>query len=192
MKFLIGPNPMGLEKAIPDFERDYPQADFVHCADRGAIIDAIADADVYVGWLNREIFLAAKKLKWVQSPSSGINYYLAIPEFVESDVLLTSARGTHGACLAESVLAMIMAFTRGIKDCILAQQTHKWAVRSIRPKLRAPSEPEDHDFVIQEDLPGFVNLIGIESPGLTAAPAIADRVRAILTKYDLVHALIHG
>jgi L-2-hydroxyglutarate oxidase LhgO len=28
--------------------------------------------------------------------------------------------------------------------------------------------------------PGFVNLIGIESPGLTAAPAIAERVVALL------------
>jgi phosphoglycerate dehydrogenase-like enzyme len=50
-------------------------------------------------------------------------------------VLLTSASGTHGACLAESALAMILAFTRGIKDCVLAQQSHTWAIRSIRPKL---------------------------------------------------------
>ena len=50
----------------------------------------------------------------------------------------------------------------------------------IRPKLQAPGE--DHrDFVISEDHPGFVNLVGIESPGLTAAPAIASHVRALLT-----------
>ncbi|MFH1429692.1 MAG: hypothetical protein ABIH39_08125 [Candidatus Margulisiibacteriota bacterium] len=29
-------------------------------------------------------------------------------------------------------------------------------------------------------LPGFINLIGIESPGLTAAPAIGKYVRDIL------------
>jgi L-2-hydroxyglutarate oxidase LhgO len=29
-------------------------------------------------------------------------------------------------------------------------------------------------------LPGLVNLIGIESPGLTAAPAIAERVVRLL------------
>jgi L-2-hydroxyglutarate oxidase LhgO len=29
-------------------------------------------------------------------------------------------------------------------------------------------------------LPGFVNLLGIESPGLTAAPAIADAVATLL------------
>lgn len=44
----------------------------------------------------------------------------------------------------------------------------------IRPKLRGPSDRFEKDFVVQEDLPGFVNLIGIESPGLTAAMALAD------------------
>jgi L-2-hydroxyglutarate oxidase LhgO len=46
----------------------------------------------------------------------------------------------------------------------------------IRPKLQGPGE-EFRDFVISEDLPGFINLIGIESPGLTAAPAIARYVK---------------
>jgi len=98
-------------------------------------MEAIADADVYLGWLDRVHFLAAKKLKWIQSPSTGVNYYLAIQELVESNVLLTSARGTHSNCLAESVLAMILAFTRGIRDSVLRQQQHVWALREIRPKL---------------------------------------------------------
>ena len=37
------------------------------------------------------------------------------------------------------------------------------------------------DFIIRKDLPGFINLIGIESPGLTSAPAIA---RHVLTCFD--------
>jgi L-2-hydroxyglutarate oxidase LhgO len=49
----------------------------------------------------------------------------------------------------------------------------------IRPKLQGPGEGF-RDFVISEDFPGFVNLIGIESPGLTAAPAIARYVRDLL------------
>jgi L-2-hydroxyglutarate oxidase LhgO len=49
----------------------------------------------------------------------------------------------------------------------------------IRPKLQGPGE-EFRDFVISEDLPGFINLIGIESPGLTAAPAIARYVKKML------------
>jgi L-2-hydroxyglutarate oxidase LhgO len=53
----------------------------------------------------------------------------------------------------------------------------------VRPKLAGPGVAF-RDFVVQEEsqagLPGFVNLIGIESPGLTAALAIGERVRALL------------
>ncbi len=49
----------------------------------------------------------------------------------------------------------------------------------IRPKLSGPGEPF-RDFVIAEEsgrgLPGLINLVGIESPGLTASLSIARRV----------------
>ncbi|MFC1952442.1 NAD(P)/FAD-dependent oxidoreductase [Chloroflexota bacterium] len=49
----------------------------------------------------------------------------------------------------------------------------------IRPKLQPPGG-DFRDFVIKDEsdkgLPGFINLIGIESPGLTASPAIAEYV----------------
>jgi glycerol-3-phosphate dehydrogenase len=42
------------------------------------------------------------------------------------------------------------------------------------------------DFIIQEEpkVPGFVNLVGIESPGLTAAPAIAKYVVEIIQESE--------
>jgi L-2-hydroxyglutarate oxidase LhgO len=53
----------------------------------------------------------------------------------------------------------------------------------IRPKLQGPGEPV-RDFVIEEasrhGAPRLINLIGIESPGLTASEAIAERVDQII------------
>jgi L-2-hydroxyglutarate oxidase LhgO len=53
----------------------------------------------------------------------------------------------------------------------------------IRPKLQGPKDGF-RDFVINEEsdkgLPGFVNLIGIESPGLTSALSIAKYVESLL------------
>jgi len=52
----------------------------------------------------------------------------------------------------------------------------------IRPRLQGPDDPFA-DFIIREETseaPGFINLLGIESPGLTAAPAIADEIAARL------------
>ena len=52
----------------------------------------------------------------------------------------------------------------------------------VRPKLQGPKDGFK-DFVIRHEadreLFGFINLIGIESPGLTAAPAIAEFVSDI-------------
>ena len=49
----------------------------------------------------------------------------------------------------------------------------------IRPKLQGPDD-DFRDFVIKEDAPGFINLVGIESPGLNRLPAIARYVKNIL------------
>ncbi|MEX2115888.1 MAG: NAD(P)/FAD-dependent oxidoreductase [Bacteroidota bacterium] len=53
----------------------------------------------------------------------------------------------------------------------------------IRPKLQRQGEPP-RDFIIchekERGLEGFVNLIGIDSPGLTASPAIARYVEDLL------------
>lgn len=53
----------------------------------------------------------------------------------------------------------------------------------IRPKL-SPQVGSFRDFIIKEEsdngLPGFINLIGIESPGLTASLSIAKKVKRIV------------
>jgi L-2-hydroxyglutarate oxidase LhgO len=53
----------------------------------------------------------------------------------------------------------------------------------IRPKLQ-PKEGEFRDFIIRDEvdrgLAGFINLIGIESPGLTASLAISEKVCRIV------------
>jgi L-2-hydroxyglutarate oxidase LhgO len=56
----------------------------------------------------------------------------------------------------------------------------------IRAKLQAPGDPMK-DFVIRHEedrgYPGLVNLIGIESPGLTASPAIAGLVAGMVEEF---------
>jgi L-2-hydroxyglutarate oxidase LhgO len=56
-------------------------------------------------------------------------------------------------------------------------------IAGIRAKLQGPGE-SFRDFVIAEEnergLPGLVSLIGIDSPGLTSAPAIAEEVSRLI------------
>ncbi|QTA89603.1 NAD(P)/FAD-dependent oxidoreductase [Desulfonema magnum] len=54
----------------------------------------------------------------------------------------------------------------------------------LRPKQTPPEIKGFKDFVIEsrDDVPGFINLVGIESPGLTCSPAIGLMVRDMVAE----------
>jgi len=57
---------------------------------------------------------------------------------------------------------------------------------AVRSKITPPEEKGSRDFIIREDLENFINMIGMESPGLTSSPAIAKLiVQMIKKKNDL-------
>ncbi|WP_306227013.1 NAD(P)/FAD-dependent oxidoreductase [Bosea beijingensis] len=91
-------------------------------------------------------------------------------EWVESDqdLVVDPAR-------AEKFYAAIRTYWPGLADGALVAD-----YAGIRPKLHGPSEPMP-DFRIDgpevHGVPGLVNLLGIESPGLTSSLAIAEMVR---------------
>jgi L-2-hydroxyglutarate oxidase LhgO len=78
----------------------------------------------------------------------------------------------------ERFYAAIRTYWPGLPDGALQP-----GYAGIRPKISGPKEPAA-DFVIQgpeaHGIPGLVNLYGIESPGLTASLALAERVRRLL------------
>jgi glycerol-3-phosphate dehydrogenase len=55
----------------------------------------------------------------------------------------------------------------------------------LRPKIVPPDATDAHgDFVILRDpkVPQAIQLVGIESPGLTSAPSIAEHVAGLVTE----------
>ena len=55
-------------------------------------LQEIVDTDIVFGGFNRSLYENAKQLKWVQVCAAGVDVIL-FPEFVESDIILTSAKG---------------------------------------------------------------------------------------------------
>jgi L-2-hydroxyglutarate oxidase LhgO len=57
----------------------------------------------------------------------------------------------------------------------------------IRPKLQGPQE-DFRDFIIKDEkengFPNFIDLIGIESPGLTASAAIAKYTKQVINEFN--------
>ncbi len=85
----------------------------------------IADVDIVLGSMNRQLFSKAENLKWVQLPSAGADS-LMFPEFVGSDVTLTSMKGYVGIHLADHAMALLLALARGIHTAL---RNPNWEMR---------------------------------------------------------------
>ncbi|MBD3388757.1 MAG: FAD-dependent oxidoreductase [Candidatus Altiarchaeales archaeon] len=54
----------------------------------------------------------------------------------------------------------------------------------LRSKIIEPGSANKGDFVVEDEPEGFIQLLGIESPGLTAAPVLAEKVREIIQGHE--------
>jgi L-2-hydroxyglutarate oxidase LhgO len=85
---------------------------------------------------------------------------------------------TVPASLPELFAPRIAAYWPGVTPAMLAP-----GYSGVRPKCGGPKDP-NADFRIEgsatHGLAGLVNLFGIESPGLTASLAIAEKVKGML------------
>ena len=99
----------------------------------------------------------------------------ALPIWVDSpdDWSVDAARG-------EAFYEAVRQYWPDLKDGALTP-----SYCGIRPKINAPHEAA-RDFMIQgpqdHGVPGLVNLLGIESPGLTSALAIGEMVKLLLVR----------
>lgn len=108
--------------------RDVSPNSTILTADMDTAKQHIAAADILVAWGHQDIrplYLSAPKLQWVHALSAGIENFL-FPEMLTGNTVLTNSKGIHGIPISEHVLALILAFTRGLNLLLRQQQKHKW------------------------------------------------------------------
>lgn len=90
-------------------------------------IAAARGAEIYIGaGLPRDVFVAAQPtLRWAHSTTAGISSFL-YPELVESAVAFTNSAGIHAPPMAETVLAMVLHFARGLDFAVRDQREKRW------------------------------------------------------------------
>lgn len=93
--------------------------------DEESVLDAVRDTEVIFGRFNKEMLLASKKLRWVQVPSAGVDRYL-YPEFLDSQVILTSSSGVHRMPISEMIFAMMLALAKRLHQFMRFQMEAKW------------------------------------------------------------------
>lgn len=90
------------------------------------------DAEVAVCWGTQwpgALVREDANLRWIQAVSAGVEALVPPLRDLERQgrpIILTNARGAHGAPIAEHVLGMVLAFSRGLLACQRAQSRSEW------------------------------------------------------------------
>lgn len=99
-------------------------------------LEAIVEAEVYLGYgFPRELFDAAHRdgetrLRWVHSGAAGVGGSLH-EGMRRSPIVLTNSAGVHAVPMAETVIAMVLHFARGLDLAIGAQREARWEKESF-------------------------------------------------------------
>lgn len=95
---------------------------------------ALKEAEFILGEPRNEDFAYCEKLKWMQSPSSGVNYYVGGGCFPES-AKLSCMTGGYGNILAEHLLGMVLALCRRLPEYRDQQKEGKWQLLKYDKQL---------------------------------------------------------
>ncbi|PDW01633.1 D-2-hydroxyacid dehydrogenase [Candidatus Viridilinea mediisalina] len=81
-------------------------------------------------WGEQEAFIyvlqEAQQLRWVHTPSAGVDHLL-VPAVYERDLLLTNSAGVHAIPMAEFVLGLLLAYVKRLPYFYNAQAERRWA-----------------------------------------------------------------
>jgi phosphoglycerate dehydrogenase-like enzyme len=111
---------------VEGLRQRFPGVTFVDAPRSDDRLRELPDADVaFLSRLKPEEFAVASRLAWIQSPAAGVGSLL-FPALRESPVLLTNARGIHGAPIAEHVIGVSIVLFRQMHRAIRSQAAHEW------------------------------------------------------------------
>ncbi len=117
-----------VERFVDGFRREFPQVEFVIADTAEKIAAQAADAEAAFGPMNSSQLQAAPNLRWIQSPSAGVEWMRNAPELAERDITVCNTRGAHATTIAEHTMGMLVFLTRGFGPLHKAQQRHEWGV----------------------------------------------------------------
>ncbi|SEM57516.1 D-2-hydroxyacid dehydrogenase [Paenibacillus sp. OV219] len=113
-----------IAEAAPGFEIVYADGDQAE----SALASHLAEAEIVAGWSEQAEAHALKAggaLRWVQAWGAGVEQ-MPFDAFAACEVMLTNASGVHANAISETVLGMMLAFTRKLHLTIRNQMEKQW------------------------------------------------------------------
>lgn len=120
------------ERHLADLDRVRQIArgyDVVRAEGERAIREALAEAEVVLGYLPPGLVSEAPRLRWIQSWSAGLDWLVEHEGFDPSahpGLAVTSASGVHAVPIGEHVFAVLLALSRRLPRALRDQRDRRW------------------------------------------------------------------
>lgn len=93
-------------------------------------LDLMSQAEIIFGYIGRtylrDLPKLAPRLKWNQSPSTGIGQMVNRGGLTESDIVFTTAGGVHMTPLSEFVMMTMLMFVKDASRMAAEKERHHW------------------------------------------------------------------
>lgn len=143
---------------------------------------AAATADAVLGFCEDAVVAPSARVKWVQTYNAGIERCLTSGVFRDRGILLTNMQRIAGPVMAEHVMAMLLAYSRGLPGYFMAQRDGRWA-RGAGPAAWTPfnalSDGDQSAFSLVGKTMLIVGYGGVGSEVARRAHAFGMRIIAI-------------
>jgi phosphoglycerate dehydrogenase-like enzyme len=97
----------------------------VNAADESEAAREITEADAFFGKLTPPLLEAARRLRWVQSPTASLEHYV-FPALIEHPCLVTNMRGLFSDVIADHVYGYMLCFARNLHSYVRNQILAHW------------------------------------------------------------------
>jgi len=86
----------------------------------------VVDAHVIFADFKRQDFAVAKKLRWIQYRSAGVEEVGLWPELVESPVVVTNMQRIYAPGISETAIGLILTLAHGLNKYAVLTNQHIW------------------------------------------------------------------
>ena len=122
-------------QAVPALQAAAPGVELLLAKDMKEATALAKDADAVLGFCSAGLLEAGPAIRWVQSFSAGVERCVSIPALRERGILLTNMQRVAGPVMAEHVMAMMLAYARGLHFYIPERMAARWT-RELPPPGR--------------------------------------------------------
>jgi phosphoglycerate dehydrogenase-like enzyme len=120
---------------LPALQAAAPGVELLPVGNAAEAVALAKEADAVLGLCTPELLAAGPNIRWIQSYSAGVERCVAIPALRERDVLLTNMRRIAGPVMAEHVMALMLAYARGLHFYVPERMAGRWT-REMPPPGR--------------------------------------------------------